>query len=92
MAKVDLESAFKHIIVKKEQWDLLGFSMKCKNAGGHIERKFYMCTCLPFRLSSAPKLFDMYAESMEYIMYSNCVTFVCHYLDDSFVVANKHDT
>lgn len=34
----------------------------------------------------------MYAKGLEYIMYKNGVTFVCHYLDDSLTVANDKNT
>lgn len=92
MAKLDLESAFKHVLVKKEQWEVLGFTLKdiCEN--GLEKLRYYMCTCLPFGLRSSPKLFDIYAQGLEYIMLKNGVTYVCHYADDSFTVSHDYAT
>ena len=92
MAKVDLESAFKHILVRKDQWDLLGFSFNSVDNFGIDKTLYYMSTCLPFGLRSSPKLFDLYATGLEYIMYKNGVSFVCHYLDDSFTVSIDKQT
>lgn len=88
MAKLDLESAFKQILVKPSQWELLGFTLKFLDNMGVEQLFYYMYTCLPFGLRSAPKLFDCYAQGLEYIMIKNGVTSVCHYLDDSFTVSS----
>ena len=47
MAKVDLKSAFRMVPVRRQDWELLG--MKWKEA-------YYIDTCLPFGLRSAPYL------------------------------------
>jgi hypothetical protein len=88
MAKIDLEAAFKHILVKRDQWELLGFTVKYKY--DNVEKLlYYMCNTLPFGLRSSPKLFDLYAEGLEYIFYKNGVSYVCHYLDDSLTVSDN---
>ena len=92
MAKLNLESAFKHILVNKDQWDLLGFTLKCENKNGHLQTLYYVNTCLIFGLQSVPELFDMYVRGLEYITFKNGSTFVCHDLDDSFTVAKDQYT
>lgn len=89
MAKIDLESAFKHIMVKPEHWDLLGFTVKDKYTD---KLSYYMCTCLPFGLRSSVKLFDRYAEAMEYIMYKNGVSKVFHYIDDYLTISSNYES
>jgi predicted Zn-ribbon and HTH transcriptional regulator len=89
LAKLDIESAFKHIIVKYEQCDLLGFTLKDKHTDQLL---YYISTCLPFGLRSSPKLFDQYAEGMEYIMYKNGVSQVFHYLDDYLTLSSDIET
>ena len=80
MAKLDLEDAYKFIMVRPEDWDLLGSSWV--NDEGHIE--YYVDLVLNFGLRSAPLLFNMFATALEFIMSQNGVTDVVHYLDDYF--------
>ena len=47
--------------------------------------------CLPFGLRSAPKLFNVLAELLEWIAEQNGVTFSIHYLDD-FLTMGPRDT
>ena len=54
MAKIDLKSAFRMIPVHRADWDLLGM---------HWRGQYYVDTCLPFGLRSAPFLFNEYATS-----------------------------
>ena len=56
LAKLDLEDAYKHILVRPQDWDLLGSTWleTDKNGVGHIV--YYVDTVLPFGLRSAPKI------------------------------------
>lgn len=92
IAKLDLASAFKHILVKKDQWKYLGFTMADKCMDGSKKLRFYLSTCLAFGLRSSPKLFDMYAQGLEYIFYKNGVSHVYHYLDDNFTISSDYST
>ena len=56
MAKVDLKSAFRTVLVQQQDWELLG--MKWNEA-------YYVNTCLPFGLRSAPYLFNQFAEALD---------------------------
>ena len=62
MAKTDLKSAFRMIPVHRADWYLLGM---------HWRGQYYMDTCLPFGLRSAPFLFNEYATAIEWIMTHN---------------------
>ena len=53
MAKIDLKSAFRMIPVHRADWDLLGM---------HWRGQYYVDTCLPFGLRSAPFLFNEYTQ------------------------------
>ena len=47
-------------------------------------RHYYIDMVLPLGLRSSPKLFNMFADGLEYIMKSRGVTVPEHYLDDYF--------
>jgi hypothetical protein len=72
--KRDWEAAFRNIAVSpQDQW-LLGFRWK---------GVFYKECCLPFGLRTAPFLFNLFAEALQWILQSWLGwTLVCHYLDD----------
>ena len=46
----------------------------------------YIDTCLPFGLRSAPKLFNVLADLLEWILINQGVTFLLHYLDDFLTI------
>ena len=73
LAKVDVRSAYRIIPVHaKDRW-LLGMAW---------DGALYVDTTLPFGLSSAPKLFNAVADTIEWIIYQQGVNPVFHYLDD----------
>ena len=77
MAKVDLKkNAFRLCPVRKEDWHLLGIRWR---------NRYYVDKCLPFGLRSAPYLFNLVAEALEWIlMHYFSVKFCFHYLDNFF--------
>lgn len=78
MAKVDLKSAFRMVPVRRQDWELLG--MKWKEA-------YFVDTCLPFGLRSAPYLFNQFAEALQWILQHNYgLQWLIHYLDDYLIV------
>ena len=78
MAKVDLKSAFRMVPVRRNDWELLG--MKWREA-------YFMDTCLPFGLRSAPYLFNQFAEALQWILQHNYgLQWLIHYLDDYLIV------
>ncbi|KAL5506051.1 hypothetical protein EMCRGX_G007617 [Ephydatia muelleri] len=48
--------------------------------------QFYVDTCLPFGLRSAPALFNHFAEALDWIMANNYGAQLLHYLDDFLLV------
>ena len=79
MAKVDLKNAFRLCPVRQKDWHLLGV---------HWHGKYYVDKCLPFGLRSAPCLFNMVADAMEWILRNYFqVTNCFHYLDDFSLAA-----
>ena len=52
--------------------------------------RIYLDTCLPFGLQSAPKLFNILAELLAWIVQQNGVTFSIHYLDDFLTMGPPH--
>jgi hypothetical protein len=79
LAKVDLKSAFRMVPVRREDWELLGIRWK---------QAFYIDTCLPFGLRSAPFLFNQFAEALQWILQNNYgLHWLIHYLDDYLIMA-----
>lgn len=73
LAKIDIKSAFRLIPVHPCDRHLLAMEWK----GG-----VYIDTCLPFGLRSAPRLFNVMADLLAWILESQGVSFLLHYLDD----------
>ena len=73
MAKIDIKSAFCLIPVHLADGHLL--SMKWKGCT-------FIDTCLPFRLHSAPKLFNALADLLTGVLTRQGVTVILHYLDN----------
>ena len=79
MAKIDFKSAFQMIPVHCVDWDVLGM---------HMREQYYVVTCLPFGLRSAPVLLNEYSTAIEWIMTHNYqLCHLIHYLDDFFLAA-----
>ena len=78
--KIDLTDAYKNIMVRKEDWHLLGSSWI--NDSGAVE--YYVDHVLPFGLRSSARLFNMFADGLEFGMQVHGATAVIHYLDDFF--------
>ncbi len=74
MAKFDVKAAYRNIPIHPGDRFLLG--MKWRD-------KFYVDLVLPFRLRSAPFIFDSVAEAVEWILTHNyAIKPLFHYLDD----------
>ena len=76
LAKIDIKSAFRLIPVHPLDRHLLGMSWN--NA-------LYIDTCLPFGLRSAPKLFNLLADLLSWVLEQKDVK-TLHYLDDFLLV------
>ena len=76
LSKIDLKNAFRLIPVQQSDWNLLGI---------HWRDKYYIDTCLPFGLRSAPFLFNQLADPIHWTLHQQYgVRHLLHYLDDFF--------
>ena len=69
MSKIDLKDAFKHIVIRPEDWHLCGITMDSINAQGAREREYCMNMVLPFGLKISPYLFNLFADGLQFIMH-----------------------
>ena len=84
MAKIDLKNAFCLIPVRPQDWNLLGIKW---------HDQFYIDTCLPFGLRSAPLLFTQLADAIHWsLQHNHGVRHVLHYLDDFFTAGSPGST
>ena len=75
LSKIDLKDAFRLIPINLSDWNLLDI---------HWRDKFYIDTCLPLGLRSAPYLFDRLSRAIHWILTNNYgVHHLVHCLDDS---------
>lgn len=81
MSKLDLSDAFRHILVNKNDWELLGSTWPIE-VNGTVSTGYFINAYLPFGLRSSPSLFLKYADSLVYVMEQRGVVPVWHYLDD----------
>ena len=77
LAKIDIKRAFRLIPVHPADRHLL--AMRWRDG-------IYIDTCLPFGLRSAPKLFNILADLLEWILLNQGISFVMHYLDDYLTI------
>jgi len=82
MSKIDLKNAFRLIPVRPQDWNLLGICWR---------QQFFVDTCLPFGLRSAPYLFNQLSIAIHWILqHSYGVQQILHYLDDFFTAGPAH--
>ena len=79
LGKLDINSAYRIVPVHPGDRILLGMQWK---------GQFYVDSCLPFGLRSAPKIFNSLADALQWIMQHRGVRLIDHYLDD-FITVGK---
>ena len=89
LSKLDIADAFKHILVRSCDWDLLG-SIYYDTETRH--KQYYVDLVLPFGLRSSPKLFNEYADALQFIMLENGASECMHYMDDYVTLGPKNST
>ena len=77
LAKIDIKSAFRLLPVHPADRHLLSTRWK---------KQIFVDTCLPFGLRSAPKLFNVLADLLSWVLEQQMVTPVLHYLDDFLTI------
>ena len=73
LEKIDIKSAFRLLPVHPADCHLLSVRW---------DQHIFIDTCLPFRLRSAPKLFNVLADLLSWILKQQHISPVLHYLDD----------
>ena len=82
MFKIDIESAYRCIPVRPDDWPLLGFQW---------DEKFYFDTVMQFGITSATAIFEWYSSAAQYIAQRTCaIEHMVHYVDDFMVL--MHDS
>ena len=83
LAKMDVLSAFRLLIIHPDDFELFGFKFK---------GKFYIDKCLPMGCSASCALFEKFATFIEWtVRYKSRLDSIEHYLDD-FLFAGKAET
>ncbi len=82
LAKIDIKSAFRLIPVHPNDRHLLAMEWN---------DQVFIDTCLPFGLRSAPKLFNIMADLLAWILKHQGVSYLIHYLDD-YLTAGAPDS
>ena len=77
LAKIDIESAYRLIPVHPEDRHLLAVQWN---------GQWFVDPMLPFRLRSAPVIFNAVADALAWHLHRSGIPFVRHYLDDFIVV------
>ena len=73
LAKIDIAHAYRNIPAHPQDRHLLGMMW---------DSSLYVDTVLPFGLRSAPKIFSLIADTLEWILIHRGVKYLIHYLDD----------
>ena len=83
MVKADITDAYMHCMIRPDERHLLGFAWD-----NGQKREYWQYAVLPFGMSSSPKLFNDYANALNYIMVKNGSSEdTLHYLDDFWSVS-----
>ena len=77
LAKIDIQSAFRLLPIHPTDRPLLAM---------HWKQGLYIDTCLPFGLRLAPKLFNILADLLSWIILKRGASFLLHYLDDFLTI------
>ena len=82
LAKLDLESAYHMVPVHPDDRQFLGMQW---------QGKVLVDLALPFGLRSAPKVFNLLADCLQWIFQHHGIEHIIHYLDD-FLLAGRPET
>ena len=83
LAKIDIQSAFRLIPVHPTDRHLLAMQW---------DNYIFIDTCLPFGLRSAPKLFNIMADLLAWILQEHGVSYIIHYLDEFLTIGPPNST
>ena len=92
MARLDISDAYKHILVRPEDWDVLGCTWITTDHNNTPKVEFFVDLTLPFGLRSSAKLFSEMAHALKLSMLYNGVSDADQYLDDFITFGPPHST
>ena len=78
LVKLDIKDAYRIVPVHPADYHLLGITW---------QGKLYIDRALPFGLRSAPKIFNAIADFVAWVLASNGISYLLHYLDDFLFMA-----
>ena len=81
MGKLDLSDAISHILVRREDWELLCFTWQI-DVNGTLTTAYFVDPSLPFGLRSSPTLFLKYVDILSFTMRDRGASPIWNYLDD----------
>ena len=81
MSKLDLSDAFRHILVRREDWELLGSTWQV-DVNDTFTTAHFVDAFLPFGLCSSPALFLKYVNILSFTMRDRGASPMWNYLDD----------
>lgn len=82
MSKIDIESAYRCIPVRPDDWPLLGFQWN---------EQYYFDIVMQFGVTSATAIFEWYSSAAQYIAERSCgIKHMVHYVDD-FMLFSRGD-
>ena len=87
MAKVDLQSAYTHVLVNPKFWRFLGFHLDTPSG-----REYYIETSLPFGLRSSCRLFSEFSGIVSWIAHRRGIQQLFYLLDDFVIVADSQES
>jgi hypothetical protein len=78
MSKIDIESAYRCIPVRPQDWPLLGLQW---------QNQYYFDILMQFGITSATAIFEWYSSAAQYIAQHTCaLKHIVHYVDDFMVL------
>jgi hypothetical protein len=81
LAKIDIKSAFRLLIVNPADFDLLGIK---------FDNMYYIDKCLPMGCSVSCNLFKKFSSFVQWVVETRCgLHSIDHYLDDFILVGKK---
>ena len=88
MAKIDLQSAYRSVGIRNDQWTLTGLKWQFDSSPSPT---YLVDTSLPFGARKSPPIFNRLTQSIRRMMARRGFTDCVVYLDDFFVTAETFD-
>ena len=83
MAKLDLSDAYRHVLVRPQDWGLLGASWPIY-VDGELTTGYFVNMFLPFGARSSPAQFLRFASALNFVSHDRGANPVWNYMDDFF--------